>query len=165
MRSILKAGLLLGALTVAWTFVMGFTGWYKHPALLNLFWVVIPIEIGVLVWALRRTRDEGRAYGQQVLAGTLVAAMGSVLIFAGSLTFTSLVFPRYFEELRAMHGQLLRDQGLSEDQIKAAVEAAAAGQTALVQAVSGVIGTVVTGVIASLIIAAFVRAPGKAAAS
>src|SRR4051812_6875371 len=59
MRSILKAGILLGALTVGWTLVMGVTGWYKHPTLLNLFWVVIPLEIAVLVWALRRTRNEG----------------------------------------------------------------------------------------------------------
>ena len=50
---------------------------------------------------------------------------------------------------------------MAEDQIASAVQAAAAGQTSLVQAVSGMIGTVVTGVIASLVIAAFVRAPTK----
>jgi len=40
---------------VLWTLVMGVTGWYKHPVLLNMFWVVVLIEIGVLVWGLRQT--------------------------------------------------------------------------------------------------------------
>lgn len=28
----MKAGLALGAVTAAWTLVMGVTGWYKHPS-------------------------------------------------------------------------------------------------------------------------------------
>ena len=50
-----KSGIWLGVLCVLWTLVMGVTGWYKHPVLLNMFWVVVLIEIGVLVWGLRQT--------------------------------------------------------------------------------------------------------------
>jgi hypothetical protein len=33
MNPILSTGLLIGLLCGAWTFVMGFTGWYKDPVL------------------------------------------------------------------------------------------------------------------------------------
>ncbi len=71
MPAILSAGLLIGVLCGAWTFVMGFTGWYKDPTMLNLFFVVILIEIGGLIWGLRKTALEGRTYGGQIVAGTI----------------------------------------------------------------------------------------------
>ena len=64
----IRAGLVLGFSVAAWTFVMGFTGWYRHPSLLRLFWLVVPMQIGILVWGLRSTaRDSG--YLRQVLHG------------------------------------------------------------------------------------------------
>ena len=47
--TVFRAGLLLGILVVLWTFVMGFTGWYRHPSLLFLFWLVIPLQVAVLL--------------------------------------------------------------------------------------------------------------------
>ena len=32
-----KAGIWLGVLVSVWTLLMGVTGWYKHPVMLNLF--------------------------------------------------------------------------------------------------------------------------------
>lgn len=163
----IKAGVLIGGLCAVWTFVMGFTGWYKHPVLLNAFWVVVLIQIGVLVWALRQTAAE-RSYWGQVGAGTLMSVIAGAILFCSSLLFTVVVFPHYFEDLRAMHGELLRSAGTPEADVKAQVEAAAASETPLMQAVSGLIGTVMTGLVASLIIGAFARrrtaaAPGSAA--
>jgi hypothetical protein len=157
MRPILAAGVILGVLTGGWTFVMGVTGWYKHPTLLNLFWVVIPIEIAVIAWGLRETRKQGRRYWGQVGAGALMAAVAAPLIFLSSILFTTVVYPGYFGELRAMHEQMLRDQKLPEDEIKARVDQAAAGQTSLGNAAAGAIGTIVTGLVTALIAAAFVR--------
>ena len=34
MSGFINAGLVTGIGTVIWTFVMGFTGWYKDPALM-----------------------------------------------------------------------------------------------------------------------------------
>ena len=73
---------MLGLLVVAWTFVMGFTGWYKDPTLLNLSRVVIPIQICALVWELRKTAAGGRAYGGQVAAGTIPMSPGLGLALA-----------------------------------------------------------------------------------
>lgn len=62
----IRAGALLGVLCVIWMFVMGFTGWYKDPVMLNLFFLVIPLEIGIVVWALRQTAANATWGGQVV---------------------------------------------------------------------------------------------------
>jgi hypothetical protein len=155
MNTITKAGALLGALVTAWTFVMGFTGWYKHPVLLNLFWVVMPIQIALLIWALRKTAAEGRRYGGQLAAGTLISLIGGVFIFFGSLAFTMLVFPNYFGELAAIQEEMLRIAGKSEAEIQRLMEMAARTSTPVIQAAFGLIGTVVTGIVCSAVIGAF----------
>jgi hypothetical protein len=45
---------------------MGFTGWYKDPTLVKLFFLVIPIEIAVLVIGLRKTAP-GQGYGSPIV--------------------------------------------------------------------------------------------------
>jgi len=156
MRTATRAGVLLGVLTVAWMFVMGVTGWYKDPVMLNLFFLVILLEIGVVVWALRNTAPS-TAWGGQVLNGLVLSLVASAIIFAGSLMFTTVAFPTYFSDLRAAQAQMLKSAGLSEAEIQAQVAAASSMQTPLMNALSGVLGTVVTGVVVAAIAGAFLR--------
>ncbi len=158
MNTILKAGIVLGVLVEIWTYFMGFSGWYKDPALMNLFFVVIAIEIAVLMWALKRTAAEGRGYGGQVGAGTLISLIGGVFVIVGSLIFTIVVFPNYFTELAAIQEQQLRAAGQSEDQIREVMALTAKSSTPVIQACIGFLATVVTGIVVSMIIGAFVRA-------
>lgn len=157
MRMTIKAGILIGVLCGLWMLIMGITGWYKDPVLLYLFWVVILIQLGVLIWGMRKTAGEGRTYGGQVLAGTLMSVIAGFILFFVSLLFTSVLFPNYFAELRAMQSEILRSEGKSEAEIAMHVALAAKTQTPLLQALSGMLGTIVTGFLASLIIAFFVR--------
>jgi len=157
MKPTLKAGLVLGILVVAWTFVMGVTGWYKDPALLNVFYVVVLIEIGVLIWGLRLTAKEGKTYGGQVGAGTLMSVIGAVIIFFGSLLFTTVVYPNYFAELREIGRQALMGQGMTLEQAEAQMKLMEPMQTPFMQALIGAVMTVVTGFVASLVIAAVLR--------
>jgi TM2 domain-containing membrane protein YozV len=158
MNPILSAGMLIGLLCSAWTFVMGFTGWYKNPALANVLFVgvAMAIEIAGLIWGLRRTA-EGRTYGGQILAGTMIAIVAGVIIIASSLLFTTVVFPNYFAEVEQAYRSALRNQGKSDAEIAAAIQATAASATPMAQAMSGFIGTLVTGIVASAIIGIFVR--------
>ena len=91
MNSTFGSAVLLGLLVAAWIFVQGFTGWYKDPQLRNLFFLVVVIEIGVLVAALRATK--GASYGRQVGRGVLIAALGGLIIFSASLVFSTIAFP------------------------------------------------------------------------
>ena len=156
MSSTVRTGLFIGVAVVAWTFVMGITGWYRHPTLLNLFWVVIPIQIVLLVLGLRSSAPEN-GYGKQVVSGTLASILAAILIFGGSILFTTVVFPSYFEELRTLQTSMLEKAGRSPAKIRTEVEAMAATQTPFLQALFGAIGTIVTGLVSSAVIAAFVR--------
>jgi hypothetical protein len=155
MRSTIGSAILLGVLVAAWMFVMGFTGWYKHPKLNYLFFAVVLIEIGVLVAALRASRDA--TYGRQVGRGVAIAALAGLLIVAASIVFTTVAFPKYFDEIRECHAQLLREQGKSDAEIRQALDAAAPMQKPIPQALAGFVGTVLTGLVASLVIAIFAR--------
>jgi hypothetical protein len=157
MKSTLKAGLVLGVLVEAWTYVMGISGWYKDPVLLNLFWLVILLQIGVLVWGLRMTAEEGKSYWGQVGAGAMISFIGGIFIFCGSYLFTSLIFPHYFEEIRAAGEVVLKSRGMSAAEIKSTLDAQLPMQTSFMQALMGFIGTVVTGPIVSMVLALFLK--------
>lgn len=152
----IRAGVLLGVLCVAWTFVMGFTGWYKDPVMLNLFFLVVLLEIGIVIWALRKTAATA-TWGGQIVNGLVVSVVASVIIFAGSLLFTTVAFPSYFTDLQAAHAGMLKSSGMAEAEIQSSLAASAAMQTPLMNALSGVIGTVVTGVIVAAIAGAVWR--------
>jgi hypothetical protein len=157
MKSTLKAGLVLGILVSAWTYVMGITGWYKDPVLLNLFWLVILIQIGVLVWGLRMTAGDGKSYWGQVGAGAMISLIGGIIIFCGSYLFTSLVFPNYFAEIRAAGEEWMKSRGMSVAEIKSTLDAQVSMQTSFMQALMGFIGTVVTGPIVSMVLGLFLK--------
>ncbi len=157
MKPTLKAGLVLGMLVFLWTLLMGVTGWYKDPVLLNIFYVVILIQIGVLIWGLRMTAVEGRSYSGQVRAGTALSGVGAVLIFVGSLLFSTVFFPNSTAEIQEAGRRVLQEQGMTSDQITATLAAQAPLQTPFMQALIGAVMTVVTGFLASLVLAAFIR--------
>ena len=158
MGTIGKYGVVLGLLVVAWTFVMGFTGWYRDPVLLNLFFMVVLFEIAVLYFALQKTAAEGRTYGKQVVAGILVAVVAAPIIFLGSILFTSVVFPSYFEEVRGAQETMLRESGMPEEMIRQRLDATAVTQTSVFNAALGAFMTILTAAVASAVIALFVRA-------
>src|ERR671915_102189 len=100
MNPVLGTGVVIGVLCGVWMLVMGFTGWYKDPAMLNVFFLVIVIEVAGLVWGLRRTAAEGRTYGGQIVAGTMMAVVAGVIIIVFSVIFTTILFPSYFTDLQ-----------------------------------------------------------------
>ena len=111
MHPILSTGLLIGLLCGAWMFVMGFTGWYLDPTKVNRFFLVILIEVGGLVWGLRRTAAEGRTYSGQVVAGTGMAIVAGIVIVCCSLIFTTVAFPNYLTDINEMSRRMMLEQG------------------------------------------------------
>jgi hypothetical protein len=152
------AGLLIGVLCAIWMFMMGFTGWYKDPAKLNLFFLVILIEVAGLIWGLRRTAAQGRTYSGQVVAGTLISILAGLVIVVSSLVFTTLAFPEYFEEVNAVSREMMRKEGKTDAEIQATLAAAAPMQTPVRNAMIGFWGTVMTGIVTTALVAIWVRA-------
>jgi hypothetical protein len=152
----IRGGAVLGLLVTLWMFFMGFAGWYKHPVLLFAFWLVVPLQMAVLIWSLGKTADR-RGYIAQAGLGLAISALGGIIIFFASLLFTTVAFPRYFQEIRALQESLLRQAGKSEPEIRSLLELASRDATPVGQALAGLIGTLATGLIASVVIAAFAR--------
>jgi hypothetical protein len=157
MKSAVQAGVVLGVTVLVWTLIHGFTGWYKDPAMSQTFWIVIPIQVILMVWMLRKTKALGYAYGQQVMAGVVMSLVAGVIIFAGSYVITTVVFPTYYEDMKAMAERIMVARGLTPDQVQTGLAKQASLNTPLVQSFMGFIGTFVTGLLVSLIGAAFIR--------
>ena len=157
MGPIPAAGLLIGVLCSGWMFVMGFTGWYKDLVMSRAFFLVILIEVAGLLWGLRLTAAQGRTYSGQVVAGTLMAIIAGVVIVGGSLLFTQVAFPDYFQQMEIGYRQWLRQAGKSESEIAAEIAAWRPTQTPMQQAMNGFLGTFMTGVIVSAIAAVWIR--------
>ena len=156
MKPTLKYGLIIGIACALWTYIMGFFGWYYDPALSNLFWIVILIEIVVLFFGLKQTMTE-KNYWQQVGTGTLMAVLGSIIIFVASIIFTSVLFPNYFNEVREMNRQLFEQQGKTPEQVETLIQTMSSMQTPFFQALTGMLGTIFTGFVGSLILSAYYR--------
>jgi hypothetical protein len=136
MNPILKAGLLIGLLCAVWMFVFGFAGWYRDQSMTWVFFLVILIQIAGLVWGLRATAREGRTYGGQIVAGAMMSIVAGVIVIGASLVFTMVAFPDALE----------------------AIQAREPAATPMSQALDGFLGTLVTGIVASAVIAIWIRA-------
>jgi hypothetical protein len=147
-----KGGLIIGVLCGVWMYVIGFTGWYRDPALQAMFWVVVLIEIGVLYWMLRQLPESEKTFGGILKAGTMMSLIAAAVIFVASYLFTSVVFPNYFEEVRVAGEEMYRAQGMTDEQIAAVMASMAPMQTSAVNALMGSIGTIVTGFLASAVL-------------
>jgi hypothetical protein len=92
-------------------------------------------------------------YGKQLLFGTLASAIAAVLIFAYVLFLMKVLAPNLIGEIKAMQTAALKAAGRTEAEIGIAI----ALQTPLIQAFQGALGTIVTGFLASAVIAIFLR--------
>ena len=156
MNTTIKYGLIIGLACALWTYIMGFFGWYTDPALSNLFWIVILIEIVVLFFGLKKTMSN-KNYWQQVGTGTLMAVFGSIIIFIASIIFTTVLFPNHFNEMTEFNRKMLEQQGKTPQEVETLIQQMSAAQTPFFQALSGMLGTIFTGFVGSLIISAFYR--------
>ena len=58
-----------------------------------------------------------------------MSVVAAAIIFCGSMLFTTVAFPTYFQDLRDAHAEMLRAAGRGAAEIEAEVAKAAVGQT------------------------------------
>lgn len=150
-------GIYTGLAVAFWTYVIGFTGWYKDPVMINLFWLVVIFQIVFLFYGLKIAGADGKPYTKLIKDGLVITIVAGIIIFASSLLFTTFVFPEYFNEMQEIHRHRLREAGKSEAEIVKLIEIASKSQTPFINAMSGFIGTFLTGLLGSAIIAAILR--------
>ncbi|MEO6463498.1 MAG: DUF4199 domain-containing protein [Candidatus Eisenbacteria bacterium] len=158
MKTIIRGGILLGVLVTIWTYIFGLTGMHKNMGSAMMFPIVATvIELGVLLWALRRTAAEGRNWFGQVSAGTMLAFVGGCLILATSYIYLTQIHPTYPNEVHEAGLALYRSQGMPEARIEELTALQAPYEAPMAKAVMGFVATVITGLILSAILAIFIR--------
>jgi len=159
MKTILKAGIILGVLGEVWSYLFIGMGWHKSPATANLFVpLVILIQLIVLIWALRQTAAEGRGYGGQVVAGILISLVASIIVLVGNIICVTVVFPNYMQDMAAMTEHALLAAGKSQAEVQQLMDMSAKMRTPVMQGMFGMIATIACGLVLSVILAVFIRA-------
>ena len=151
-----RFGLILGIVVAALGYVVPIGGLHTNPFLPTVFVAAAVIVNVVCVFlALRQTAADTTWVGQVVNA-LIVGAIGAVLIFAGSWSMTTLVFPEYYAEYAAAMRETLTAAGLPADQV-AAQMAAVEATTPAGSAFSGALGAVITSAVAGAVVGIFKR--------
>lgn len=159
MKKSILPGIILAVLLASWMYVFGYMGWYKHPTLVHMFWFVVLIQIVVLTFVIKGAAKDGAGFAGKFVRGTGTSIVAAPLVFLNSLLFTQVLFPKYFDEIRASQETLLRSKGMPDAQIVETLKAAAAMENPYLHATLGVIGTIVTGIVVSLVASALVKKP------
>ena len=151
-----RYGLILGIVVAALGYVVPLGGLHTSPIMPTVFvGAAVVVNVVCVVLALRQTASDATWIGQ-VVNGLIVGAIGAVLIFAGSWTMTTWVFPEYYAEYAAAMRQTLTAAGIAPDQV-AAQMAAVEGTTPAGSAFSGAIGAVITSAAAGAVVGIFKR--------
>ena len=159
MKQGLIGGVVLAVVVALFSIVFAAAGMHKNPALGWVFPVIATAStIGVVIWTLRKTRDEGKRYGGQLLVGIVLAFVAAVLLFVNSYLFTTMIFPNYLDEVRVVQEEQIATQpNLNQQQIDMQRKALDVVLTPKAQAGLGAIMTVISTGLVTLIAAIFVR--------
>lgn len=158
MKKSVTAGLVLGVLVVLWNAIVMGAGLFRDPSTAWVFWLVVPINIGVIIWGLRQTRFD-KGYGGQVLNGLVIGVVGAIVIVIGAYVLMTAVFPGYLDEVRVMQEEILAQQATTPEQRQVQQQALDFAMQPWLQALMGGIGTIVTSLITALIAAVWLKKP------
>ncbi|HEU4724769.1 MAG TPA: DUF4199 domain-containing protein [Candidatus Eisenbacteria bacterium] len=156
MGGMIKAGVILGVLVEIWTAVVIGAGWHKDPAMLMMFFLVIPLQITVIVMALKGTAAES-PYMRQLVNGLVLSGVAGAVVFVGSYLLTTVVFPHYFDEIRVAGAELLAKAGKNPAEVAAEMKKNESMYDPIQNSLTGFIGTEITGLVVSAVAAIFLR--------
>ncbi|CCH57280.1 hypothetical protein BN8_06691 [Fibrisoma limi BUZ 3] len=157
-RVALKWGLIIGIGTIIYSIVLFTLDLTTNRGLSVLTYGIF---IAGLVLAMRefRTANGGyMTYGEGVGLGALASAIAGVLSSAFSVFYMTVIDPGFQERLMDQTREQLEEQGqLSDEQIDQAIEMGQSFQSPGLLFVFGIFGSILIGVLLTLIIAAIMR--------
>lgn len=153
----LKQGLILGLISVIITLVMYLTGMHGSSAI-QIGSAII--TIAWLIYAMRLFKSEGDGYlnyGQAIGIGLLISVVSGLIGSVFVAVYTGYIDPSVIDAQMQETIMKLEQQGMSDEQIDAAMEMTKSFQSPGLMVVFGTIGSAFIGLILSLIIGAFVK--------
>jgi len=157
-RVALKWGLITGLALVVYSTLLYALGQVTNGALTTLIYVILAVGL-VLGMREYRTLNAGYlTFGEGVSLGALLSAVAGMLSSAYSVLYTTFIDPSMQERVMEQTREQLEEQGkLTDEQIDQALELTQSFQSPGLQFVIGILGTILIGVLFSLIIAAVMR--------
>lgn len=156
-RIALKWGGILGLVLILITLIMYMTNPAGNPSfsILTLVAMVAFIALGLVEY--RRTNEGFMTYGEGMGIGALLSAVAGLLSSAFITFYNVVIDPTIQQRATELAQEQLEKQGMDDDQIEKAMEIAQKFQSPGFVFVAQVFGTIIMGVLLTLIIAAIVR--------
>ena len=156
-RSAIKWGLIIGVASIAFSTIIFLSGQFGNQTLSYLGYLILIVGL-VLAMKDFRTQNNGfMRYGQGLGLGSLISGVTGLLSGAFMYVYMAFVDTTLNEQLLDKAREQWEKQGMSEQQMEQAAEMSKTFMGPGVMFVFGVLGTLIFGVILSLIIAAIMK--------
>lgn len=156
-RVALKYGVLVSVVIMVYTTIINVAGLSQNPVFSSLQFIFIIVAIVLAMKNFRAENNGYMAYGEGLGLGTLLSAVMGLLVSAFSTFYNrfidNTIIPQAMDKVRAD----MERKGLDDAQIDSAVEMAQKFSSPGIMFIFGVFGTIITGFIISLIVAAILR--------
>ncbi len=157
-RLALKWGLITGVALIVYTTVLYTLGQMQSGGLTALVYVIIAV---CLVLAIREFRTLNGGYlsiSDGVGLGALASAISGFISATYNLIYTTFIDPGILEQMQNQARANLEDQGkLTDEQIEQTLEIMQKFQSPGLLFLMGILGSILVGVVFSLIISAIMR--------
>lgn len=157
-RLALKWGLITGVALIVYSTLLYTVGGIANNSLTLLIYVIIAVGLTLGIREFRGLNGGYLSIGEGVGLGALLAAVSGILSSAYSVLYTTVIDPSVREQMMNQVRARLEDQGkLTDEQIEQTMEITQKFQSPGLQFLIGILGSIVIGVVFSLIISAIMR--------
>lgn len=157
-RTALKWGLITGIALIVYSTILYTFSQTTNSALSLIIYGILIVGLVLGMREYRLSNEGYMTYGQGMGLGTQLSAITGFLSSSFTVFYTQLIDPGFQERMTEQVREQMEEKGsMSDEQIDQAVEVMQKFQTPGLQFVFGLLGTILIGVIFSLIIAAFIR--------
>ncbi|MBO0951653.1 DUF4199 domain-containing protein [Fibrella forsythiae] len=154
----LKWGGITGIALVVYSTLLYTIGGMANTALTSIVYVIIAVGLVLGIREFRTLNGGFLSIGEGVGLGALTAAVSGIISSAYSVIYTTVIDPSVREQiLNQVRAKMEEQENLTDEQIDQALEISQKFQTPGLQFMFGILGSILVGVIFSLIISAIMR--------
>jgi hypothetical protein len=154
----LKWGLITGVALVVYSTLLYTLGQMANTGLTLLIYVIVAAGLTLAIREYRTLNGGYLTIGEGVSLGALLSAISGLLSSAYNVLYTTVIDPGVREQMMNQIRAGLEDQGkLTDEQIDQTMEITQKFQSPGLQFIVGILGSILIGVVFSLIISAIMR--------
>jgi len=158
----LTNGLILGLIGVVYTLVMYFLDLTLNKIQGYVFLLILIVTLYFLVKSYRDNYLHGyMTYGQAVGAGVVIFLYYSIIVAIFTYILYAVIDPGLIDKQLAAAEELLAKRGLSQEAMDAGLKIQKKMMKPEIMALMGIFGSMLSGVIMSLIVAIFAKKEGN----